>query len=281
VQVFRVHSSDTQIFINGVRLKGVSNFSFSKNRETLDLRGLHSLDVDDRISQTIDSIEANLSWVLGNGIGDPFFDVGTSGVTSVEKFLIEAKDTVGTNILSGAYLNSYEVSAAVGDLVNGSISYEVDSHYWNTGKLSYSDQTQDSNTPFLPKSIVVLPSGVECGVSSSGMAVQSLNFTIPITRKVVKRVGSTIPKTRYPEFPIIGDLSFSVLKNTLTGMSGAVVLDKGSMSISMSDCGYNGDKTYFFPNCNLISFSESLDLEGNSTIDFNYKFSIDNNNFVS
>lgn len=277
MQVFRIHSSDTQIFINGNRLKGVSDFSFSKNRETLDLRGLQSLEVDNRINQTIDSTEANLNWVLGNGINDPFFDIGISGVASIEKFLIEAKDTVGTNILSGAYLNSYEVSAAVGDLVNGSISYEVDSHSWNTGKLTYSDQTEDFNQPFLPKSIVVLPSGIECGVSSSGMSIQSLNFTIPITRKIVKKIGSGIPKARYPEFPIIGDLSFSVLKNTLTGMSGAVVLDKGSMIISMSDCSHNGQKTYSFENCNLISFSENLDLEGNSIIDFNYKFSIGEN----
>ena len=51
VQMPRIHSSECQIFINDIRLTGVSQFEISKEREVLDLRGLKSLVVEDRISK--------------------------------------------------------------------------------------------------------------------------------------------------------------------------------------------------------------------------------------
>ena len=273
--VSRIHSSDTQIFVSGQRLKGITDFSFSKTREPVDIRDLHSLYISDRINSNAESVEANLSWVLGSGISDPFFDFYSSGIFSVEKFSLEAKDLTGTNVFSGAYVNSYEISASVGELVKGSISYEVDQHTLTTGRLRYSDQTNDvasGFSVFVPKHITVTSSGIECGITSTELVIQSLSFSIPIPRKKINKLGSTIPKIRYPELPIIGDLNISVSKNDFISAENATVLQKGTMTVSLKDCTKMAEKIYTFSDCNLVSFSESLGLDGNATIDFNYKF---------
>ncbi len=272
VSVTRVHSSNSQISVNGTRLTGVSQFSFSKEQDATDLRGLGSFYVDDRITQSNSKIETTIEWALGKNISDPFFDIQQSGLLSIENFLIEAKDTVGTNTFSGAYLTSYGINASVGDIIKGTVKYDVDSQNWSPNALSITDQTNDSCLPFVPSRITI-HSTAEGGVSSSGMSIQSFNFSLPINRKPVKRAGSKNVSFRYPELPIIGDISFSILKNTLTGMKEITVLEKGTIEINLEDCLTSGERNFLFQNCNLISINESLSLDGNASIDFGYKFS--------
>jgi len=270
----RIHSSDTQISINGIRLTGASQFDFSKDPQADDIIRLGTLYVNDRITKDAPKIEATINWTMGIGTTDPFFDIKTGSVVSIEKFNIEAKDLLGTETISGAYLTSYEISAGVGELVNGSVSYEANSQRWSsTGALTYSSQTSDSVAPFIPSKIQIANYG-EGITNQTDFSIQSFTLTLPISRKSTAVLGKKIPKFRYPEFPIVGDLNFSVLKTVLTGMSEVPVLSKGITEIFLSNCDSSDAKIFSVENSSLVGISESLDLEGNAKVDFSYKFSI-------
>lgn len=271
--VDRIHSSDTQISINGIRLTGVSQFGFSKDPDALDLVGMGSLYVNDRITQRAPKIDPSIEWTIGIGSTDPFFDIKSGLVLSIEQFNIEAKDPVGTTNVSGAYLTSYEISAGIGDLVKGTVSYEANSQSWAaTGQLTQSDQTDDNIAPFLPSKIQIYSYDNDVDITEVNFAVQNFNISFPIARKSTATLGKKIPKFRYPELPAVGDLKFSVLKTLITGMSEVPVLDKGTYEIFMSNCDDSDSKIYFVENCSLVNISESLDLEGNATVDFSYNF---------
>ena len=177
VQMPRIHSSECQIFINDIRLTGVSQFEISKEREVLHLRGLNSLVVEDRISKNQHKISTSISWTLGNGTTDPFFDISTGSLVSIEEFSIKAKDFVGSNIVSGAYVNSYEITSSVGDVIKGTVKYEADSYSWDTGTITYSDQSNDSCLPFLTSSMEISSNNDELDVSSIDMSIQNFSFT--------------------------------------------------------------------------------------------------------
>jgi len=276
VQVSRVHSSDTQVFINDSRLKGVTNFDVSFDRETADLRGLHSLHIEDRINTEPEKVAVNLSWIMGNDTSDPFFSVATGQIVSVENFTIEKKDIVGSEVIEGAYLTSYEVAAAIGDTINGKASYEANRFYTGAESLAYEDQSNDFNlSVFLPSKIVIDQTSIEGNVSSSGVSIQSFSVQVPIPRTTFRRIGTPVPKTRYPEIPVVGTTSFSILKNTGASFENdAVVLSKGNFTVSLYDCAGSGEISYHLQDCNLSSISESLDLDGNETVDFNYSFNV-------
>lgn len=264
----RVHSSNTQISINGNPLVGVSQFDFSADRDATDLRSFASLDIESRISQKAPKTNITLGWTLGSEfLLDPFLDLASEPIVSVENFVISQKDNVGENIFSGCYLTSYEINAGVGELVKGALQYEGD--YYSTG-ASTATQTSHSNLhPYLPSKIKISSSFSEG--QNTGASIQSFSFSLPIPRKPIYRIGERTPQTRYPEFPVVGDLSFSILKTEIEGITGAIILPSGDINITLEDCrGFQAE--YSLKNCSYISFSESLGLDDNATLDFNYKF---------
>jgi hypothetical protein len=87
-------------------------------------------------------------------------------------------------------------------------------------------------------------------------------------------MGSLTPKMRYPELPAEGDLSFSVIKNKVTGIDlSSLVLDKGLLSITLNESQSN-QRQYNINDCSLISISEGHSLDDNATLDFKYVFSV-------
>lgn len=278
MQVPQVTYGDSQISINGTLLTGISKFSSEKSREVIELRELNSSTVTDRVTQTNHSIDLNLSWLLGNGTTDPFFDIKSDGLVSIEKFNIQAKDIVGTNLFSGACLKSYSVQGSVGNLVEGSISYDVDSYSWDTGRLSINDQVSDSFRPFLPNKINIKSLNAELNIDTDSYSIQSFSINVPIERKKIIRIGGQgNSQFMYPQLPIVGDFSVNIIKNSITGAQDVNVLQKGHFLVSMSDCASMDFRHYLLRDCQLISINEGIDLDSSATLDLEYKFKISGN----
>ena len=249
-------------------MTGVSQFDFAKNRDSQDLQSLGSTHVGKSITELEPVTEIFFSWVLGEGLTDPFFDLATGDIVSVEKFVLEKKDLAGTNVFSGQYLTSYEINGGVGELVAGSVSYEGDYHFWNSN--TFSVESNDSVKPFLPSKISISSTFSEG--ASTDLSAQNFSFSYPIPRKAIHQLGKRNAKLRYPELPVVGTFSFSVVKNELAEMTGIVVLPTGDTNIVLEDCDGQNSITYSLKGCRLEDISESLDLDGSASIDFNYKF---------
>lgn len=266
--ISRIHSSNSQVFINGTRLTGVSQFEFSKNRDSENLQSLGSTHIANSITDLEPVVEISFSWILGKGVTDPFFDLSTGDIVSVEKFVLQKKDLAGTDVFSGQYLTSYEINGGVGDLVNGSATYEGDYHTQNTGVFTV--ESNDSIKPFLPSKIGISSTFAEG--ATTNLSAQNFSFSYPIPRKAVHQLGKRNAKLRYPELPTVGDFSFSVIKNEIVQMTGIVVLPTGDTNIVLEDCDGQNAVTYSLKGCRLENISESLDLDGSASIDFSYKF---------
>ena len=278
--VSRIHSSNARIYLGTTGLKGITKYDFSFDQEVTTLQGLGDYHISNRIKNPNQKIDFSLSWILATGSNDPFYDFrnSNSGFISVQKFDFTIKDLVGSNFISGAYLTSYSVSASVGNLVEGSLKYEADGLFYSTGdNLLITDQTSDSYSPLLPSNIDVSFSGSANTVSLSGFAIQSFSFEIPIQRKPITLLGQTVPSYRYPQLPITAPIRFSVVKNQITGINFSnLILPTGSIVFGLKDCRLKG-YTYSFNNASLKSISESLGIDGNAQLDFNYEASITDN----
>jgi hypothetical protein len=279
MSVDRVNYGDTRVYVNNILLTGISDCSIETERSYDDLRSYGRYDITDRIVKSDQIPKVNLSWILGEGSSDPFFDHQNSGIISVEKFNIKKRDIVGENIVSGAFLTSYSVEASVGDLVTAQAQYEGLSYSFSaTGALNRSIQTEDYYRSFVPSKITVSGDFGEGQVAP--FPIQSFQITIPIPRSTVKKLGSLTPDYRIPNLPTEASVSFSVIKNDITGMNFApIIVEKGEFTFEMKSCANIGKK-YTVSNCSLTSISESINLDGNATVDFNYVSSLNNQTFI-
>jgi hypothetical protein len=58
-----------------------------------------------------------------------------------------------------------------------------------------------------------------------------------------------------------------------------IIVEKGEFTFEMKSCANIGKK-YTVSNCSLTSISESINLDGNATVDFNYVSSLNNQTFI-
>jgi hypothetical protein len=279
MSIFRIDSSDKQVFINNTRLMGVQSCNIEQSKEFEEIRSIGNIGINDRVLTSNQTTTLSVDFMLcDSNQNDPFFDFQSSGIVSVESFDFNIKDLVGETVLSGAYMTSYNIQGAVGELVKGSVKYECDVLDFNsTGNLTYSDQSNDSYNAYQPQDISISTDFSE-GVSTSGLCIQNFSIDFNIGRSAVNRMGTRTPRMRYPTLPVNGDLSFSVIKNKITGIDlSSLVIDKGLLSIKLNDSQAN-ERQYNISNCSLLSISEGHSLDENATLDFNYTFSINNNN---
>ena len=277
--VSRIHSSNSRIFLGTTGLKGITKYDFSFDQDVNTLQGLGDYHISNRIKNPNQKVDFSLSWILATGANDPFYDFYNpdSGFISVQKFDFTIKDLVGSNTISGAYLTSYSVNASVGNLIEGSLTYEADGLFYSTGnKILMSDQTNDSYNPLLPSNIEVSFSPTDI-LDLTNFSIQSFSFEIPIQRKPITLLGQTVPSYRYPQLPITAPIKFSVIKNQITGIDFSnLILPQASLSFVLKDCKSKG-YLYSFSNVSIKSISESLDIDGNAQVDFNYEASIIDN----
>ncbi len=277
MSIFRVHSSDKQVFVNNTRLLGVQNCDIETSKAFEEIRPIGNIKITDRVLTSNQTTNLSIDFMLNDSLqNDPFFDFQTSGILSVETFDFNVKDLIGESVISGAYLSSYSVRGAVNELVQGSVSYECDIIDFNTtGYLTYLDQSSDTFNVYQPQDISII-SNFDEGVSTSGLCIQNFDLSFSIDRTAKNRLGTRTPRLRYPNLPIKGGLKFSVIKNRITGIDlSPLIMGSGDLSIKLNANMLN-EREYLIKNCSLVSISETHGLDDNAIFDFEYVFSIDN-----
>jgi hypothetical protein len=289
MSVIRVHSSDTQVFVEDVRISGVQSISFETSKQVNEIRTLGNQEVTDRVLAANQTTNFSMDYhvIEGENAFDPFFSfTGTAGfndLISVDKFNIKVKDNAGENEIEGAYLSSYSLNISVGEIPSVSVSYEADSISYDPDNAITSSHS-DSYSVYKPSEISVSTTKTDPPytpeLQTENFAIQNASLSFSIPRTTTTRVGKRVPERRYPTFPINGEISFSVIKNQVTGLDmSSLILSKDKINLTLDK---NSGNTILFSidDCSLISAAESTDLDGNSSIDFNYNFALTNNSLT-
>lgn len=303
--IYRVHSSDSQVFVSGStagqspqRLAMIQSLDVSSQKNFTELQRLGDHHYCERILNSNQETSIGMDVILSTGISgvDPFysFQEQESGFLSTGSYGFRLSDNAGESLVSGAYLTSYELRGSVDGLVEGSIGYIADSITFSSDNaLTQSDASSDGGAylsgVFQPASIRVSASGqdffnnpipmnegIETKTSDTeGVYIQNFSVSVDVARQPVSRIGERTPKFRYPQLPANGSVSFSVIKNQVTGLDlNSLVLETGNIKIDLQND--NNETIMSFPTsgCSLVSISESKQLDSNATLDFSYTFSI-------
>lgn len=285
--VTRVHSSDTQISIDGVIIAGVQTKNVEINREYQDLNSLGSLSNKNKILTSNQKVVINLDYLVVHDGFNPFD--AENGLLNIDKQEIKIVDTTHEFVASEVYLQSCSLDMSVGDVPRGSASYEADEIAYNDQVfLTQLDQTQHQNVNlFRPQEITVSKSagfedGVEgCDGGVCGFCIQSASISVSLNREPVNRVGEMVPRMRYPSLPINGEVSFEAIKTKMKDVDiSSLVLEKGDLIFDLIRSSKNYSLRYQIKNCSLTSVSEGLDLDGNATIGFSYEFPLNNASII-
>ena len=203
---------------------------------------------------------------------------------SHEESILKLQENAGTTTISKAYLTDYSLSFSVGELAQGSFSYEG-------GEISTQSNSEfveisDTFDVFKPQSLSVTSNFSE-GIDSTNYAIQNCNISLSISRTPTIRVGQRVAKRRTPELPAEGSVSFSVIKRNVESLDlSNLVLEKGDLTFTAIEnklsTSTEADVTLNIKveNCYLNSISNSHDLDGNATLNFNYIFPIANDSIA-
>ena len=285
--VTRVHSSDTQISIDGVIIAGVQTKNVEINREYQDLNSLGSLSNKNKILTSNQTVVIDLDYLVVHDGFNPFD--AENGLLNIDKQEIKIVDTTNEFIAYGVYLQSCSLDISVGETPRGTVSYEADEIAYNDQVfLTQLDQTEDQNVNlFRPQEITVSKSqgfeeGVEgCDGGVCGFCIQSASISVSLNREPVNRVGEMVPRMRYPSLPINGEVSFEAIKTKMKDVDiSSLVLEKGDLIFDLIRSSKNYSLRYQIKNCSLTSVSEGLDLDGNATIGFSYEFPLNNASII-
>ena len=279
----RIHSSDTQLFIDTESIPAVTSLSVDTTKKVTDIRRLGTIHVTERVLTSNQSTSINVAMNLTTGATgvDPFyqFQQQGAGFLSTGKFKFDIKDTVGVTTVEEASLTSYSIRGSVGSIVEGSATYEGNgASFTSAGAITSADQREDDFIDgfFSPKNIAVttVTDGQE-GMSSAALNIQDFDLSIGIGRKSVKRLGEMNPSFRYPELPSAGSISFNIIKNAVTGIDiSKLVCDTGIIKIDLKDDANNSMFDFTTSGCCLESVEESNTLDDNTTVSFSYYFPI-------
>jgi|TARA_R100001086_G_scaffold241734_1_gene168871 hypothetical protein len=278
----RVHSSDIQVFVNGERIPAINSLSVNTEKELVDIPRLGVSHISDRVLASSQSSSLDMGLLITTGASgiDPFYQcqMAGSGFLNTGKFDFQIKDTVGVTTVSGASMTSYSLNGSVGALVEGSTAYEGDAAIFTPdGALTFSDSTSDTFGGFFrPQNIEIstTPDGLE-SISSASFNIQNFTLSVDTPRKKVTRLGTRTPKFRYPDLPSQGSLSFSAVKNQVTGIDlSSLVCQSGVIKIDLKDNEGNSVMDFTTSGCCLESIDESTDLDDNTSVDFSYYFPI-------
>ena len=296
--VTRVHSSDSQLFVNDIfgvethRLPLLQSLTISTSKDVTDLQSLGEYYITDKILNSNQTTSVELTHLVSTGVsgfypsatnGYPFYALQDQArrLLSIESYKFMAKDNAGETLITGAYPVSYALNGSVGGVVSATTNYDADTVTFNTDALTSDDdfphETLDALAVFEPSKIAVTtPDGLETeAMSSASLNIQDFTLSASVSREPKTRVGSRIPSFRYPTLPANGGLNFSLIKNQATGINMAnLVLEKGTIKIDLQDEAGISRMDFVASGCSLESVSESLSIDGNATMDFSYTFPI-------
>ena len=277
----RVHSSNIQVFINENRIPAINSLSVNTSKNLQDIARLGVSHISDKVLGANQTSQIQLGILLTTGATgvDPFytFQEQGSGFLSTGKFKFELKDTVGVTSITEASMTSYSLNGSVGELVNGSTTYEGNAAtFTSAGALSLSDGTDDNFGGFFrPQDIQITTTDSVEGMNSSALHIQNFSLSVDLSRTPVTRLGSRTPRFRYPELPSAGTLNFEAIKNKITGVDlSNLVCDSGVIKIELKDIDGDSVMDFTTSGCCLESVDESTSLDDNTTVSFSYYFPI-------
>lgn len=275
----RVHSSDTQVFLDGVGITGLQSKGVTIDINNQDLRNLGSLSNSDKIITADQTVNVDLSYLIIAESFNPF----TGNLLNIDKQEIIIKDTTEELTISDCYLDSINLNFSVGEIPSCSISYLADSVSYDDDVsviLEKSiDQTNHQNSEiFRPQEVFVSGDGTGGIDSKNGcFCFQSISIQVSLQREPVKRVGQLSPIMRYPTLPINGQITFEGLKTQMKDVDySPLVLEKETLTFSLESKGLQKAQDYEIRDCSLVSYSQNQDLDGNATLGFTYEFPVNN-----
>tara|TARA_Y100000004_G_scaffold100311_1_gene112446 strand:+ start:529 stop:1380 length:852 start_codon:yes stop_codon:yes gene_type:complete len=279
---FRTHSSDIQLFINDQRVPAVTALSTSSTKSLNDLPELGVSHIKERILSSNQSTDISLSVNLTTGATgiDPIysFQQMQSGFLSTGEFDFTIKDVVGVTTVSGGALTEYSINGSVGDIVKGSTTYRGDGAIFTpAGALTMEDQSKDFFGGFFrPEDIeITSTTNGDEGINTASLNIQDFQISVSPSKKDITRLGTRVPRFRYPELPAQGSLNFNVIKNNVTGINiSSLICDSGVIKIDLKDMDGNSVMDFTTSGCCLETVDESTSLDDNTTVSFSYYFPI-------
>ena len=277
----RIHSSDVQLFVNDQRVPAVESLNLSSSKELTDIPRLGFSHITERMLNADQSTEIDIGIYLttGNTGVSPFYGPQQmqSGFLSTGKFDFKVKDKLGVTTISGGALTSYSLEGSVADIVRGRTSYEGDGAiFTSVGALTDEDASTDAFGGFFrPKDIEITSTNGDEGIATASLNIQDFSLSVDTSRASVTRLGTRVPRFRYPQLPSNGTLSFNIIKNKITGLNlSSLVCESGTIKIDLQDDDGNSVLDFTTSGCCLESVDESNSLDDNTTLSFSYYFPI-------
>lgn len=277
----RVHSHESQVYIDSTLIRGVQSFSYENPKNVQELRKLGSYKQEDYILTADQPIDASIDFIVNDHV------LGRAGnylkFLSSDESTLKLKDATAETTFSKANLTNFSFDCSVGDLVRGNYGFQCDSlSVSSSDELGDSDLNSSKFNIFRPQDITLTTTLAE-GKNSTDFPIQSVSLSVGIERRATIRVGERGAKRRYPVLPAQGSLQISIIKNNVedTLDLSNLVAEKGNFTFLITETALGAASAN--PNLNLVvhdcflkSTSHSHDLDGNATLNFSYSFPISN-----
>ena len=282
----RVHSHESQVYIDSTLIRGVQSFSYENPKNVQELRKLGSYKQEDYILTADQPVDTSIDFIVNDHV------LGRAGnylkFLSSDESTLKLKDATAETTFSKANLTNFSFDCSVGDLVRGNYGFQCDSlsvsssDSEGSGELLDSDLDSSKFNIFRPQDITLTTTLTE-GKNSTDFPIQSVSLFVGIERRATIRVGERGAKRRYPVLPTQGSLEISIIKNNVerTLDLSSLVAEKGNFTFLITEtllgaASANPNLNLVVHNCFLQSTSHSHDLDGNATLNFSYSFPISN-----
>jgi len=262
-----------KVSVNGQFLTGVQSFDYTRSDVTNSTRPFARNVINNYINDT-PLVSLNINYIESNNSPSySLFNTGNLTDHFTQSYNFKYEDNQGINYVSGAYLNNYNLSIQLNNPITTSLSFDCDETDFISG-LSLEDDFNHSFGIYDAKLITISGDFSE-GINTTGMCLQSVDFSLNATRRPILRLGDTIPQYRVVELPINCELSASLIRNSaalnqlIDRWNNNALLPSGSLNITIEDSNQNSI-THYLPIMALNSIEESLDLNDNALITLNY-----------
>ena len=279
--VTRVHSHESQIYIDNTLIRGVQSFSYENPKNVQELRKLGSYKQEDYILTADQPIDTSIDFIVNDHVLEK--NGNYLKFLSSDEATIQLKDTTARTTFSKANLTNFSLQFSVGELALGNYGYQCDSLSVSEGN-SLVDLDLDSSkfNIFRPQDITLTTTLAE-GINSTDYPIQSASISVGIQRRATIRVGERGAKRRYPVLPAQGSLDISILKNKVEDNLdlSSLITKKGNFTFVISETAFgsasaNPNLNIKVHDCFLNSVSHSHSLDDNASLDFSYTFPISN-----
>jgi hypothetical protein len=269
----RVHSHESQVYIDSTLIRGVQSFSYENPKNVQELRKLGSYKQEDYILTADQPIDTSIDFIVNNHVLDK--NGNYLKFLSSDESTLKLKDATAETTFSKANLTNFSFDCSVGDFVRGNYGFQCDSlSVSSSDELGDSDLDSSEFNIFRPQDITLTTTLAE-GKNSTDFPIQSISLSVGIERRATIRVGERGAKRRYPVLPAQGNN----VEDTLDLSS--LVAEKGNFTFLITETALGAASAN--PNLNLVvhdcflqSTSHSHDLDGNAILNFSYSFPISN-----